>query len=410
MVVMSHNKDFNYLLQGYIAQTLSDEEKTLLIEALSEPENVNKLSAMVAGIYEQAGEKSGFVHNEEKVEKMIRSIVNTSGLKAHVGLSGQMADPAVVVPLENNNDPAEISGKVRRVGRSWLPYAAAVVVLIGAAFVYFSNSGNIPLVPPDQKQSAEIDTQNDVLPGANKAVLTLSNGKTIELADEGRQVIQDGETAIQNTNGALEYAKSDLVALNTMSTPRGGQYKLKLADGTLVWLNASSSITYPTAFPGNARVVSITGEAYFEVAKDPSKPFTVKTYKDEITVKGTSFNVNSYTDEPGIKTSLLEGLVEINHTYLHPGNAYTDGKIVAADLGKELAWKNGVFNFHHVKLTDAMRQIARWYDVEIQYDKRVEDIELGGEIGRNLTLKQLLNGLEDKDLHFRLEGKVLTVY
>jgi ferric-dicitrate binding protein FerR (iron transport regulator) len=194
-----------------------------------------------------------------------------------------------------------------------------------------------------------------------------------------------------------------------METPKGGQYKLALSDGTIVWLNAASSITYPTSFPGKSRVVSITGEAYFEVAKNASKPFTVKTYKDEITVKGTSFNVNSYPDEPGIKTSLLEGLVEINQALLKPGNAYISGKIIKADLGKELAWKNGVFNFHHVKLADAMRQIARWYNVDVRYEGNVGEIELGGEIGRNLTLKQLLNGLQDKDIHFSLEDRLLTV-
>ena len=240
-------------------------------------------------------------------------------------------------------------------------------------------------------------------------MLTLSSGK-IELHASGDQIITDEGIAIHNNDGSLVYDKSDVVAYNTMTTPRGGQYKLQLPDGTIVWLNASSSITYPTAFPGNTRVVSITGEAYFEVAKNPRKPFTVKTYKDEITVKGTSFNVNSYTDEPGIKTSLLEGLVQINGMLLKPGNAYMEGKIAPTNLDRDLAWKNGVFNFNQVALKEAMKQIARWYDVELQYEGSVGDLLLGGEIGRNLTLQQVLSGLEDKDIHFRLEGKMLTMY
>jgi hypothetical protein len=405
---MDRNTDFNYLLQGYIANTLSDGEKEQLLEALNDPENVNKLSAIVAGVYNQATDE-GFVYNEGKVEKMIRSILESASSTA----GGQMENEApvtgaaIVVPFEGNIQRGRKS-KMRWLDASWLRYAAVVVLLAGAGFFYFNNKKNIAVQPG----TPQAQIKNDVLPGANKAMLTLSNGKTVELDEDGRQIITDGEIAIQNDNGALAYSKSDIVAYNTMTTPRGGQYKLKLPDGTQVWLNASSSITYPTAFPGKTREVSITGEAYFEVAKNPAKPFTVKTYKDEITVKGTSFNVNSYRDEPGIKTSLLEGLVEINHaTLLKPGYAYTGGKVIQADLDKELAWKNGVFNFHHVKLEDAMRQIARWYDVDVRYEGRtVEDIELGGEIGRNLTLQQLLNGLQDKDTHFRLEGKVLTVY
>lgn len=398
--IMNRNTDFNYLLQGYIANTLSDEEKEQLLEALNDPGNVDKLKAIVAGIYHKAN-GDDFAYDKEKVERMIRGILAEGQVENKAPVTGS----AIVVPVEDNDRAA---GRRPFPGVSWLRYAAVAALLAGAGFFYFNNKKNVPVQPV----TLQAQTKNDVLPGANKAMLTLSNGKTVALDESSRQVITDGELAIQNDNGSLAYSKSDIVAYNTMTTPRGGQYKLKLPDGTQVWLNASSSITYPTAFPGKTREVSITGEAYFEVAKNPAKPFTVKTYKDEITVKGTSFNVNSYRDEPDIKTSLLEGLVEINHaTLLKPGYAYTGGKVIPADLDKELAWKNGVFNFHHVKLEDAMRQIARWYDVEVRYEgSTVEDIELGGEIGRNLTLQQLLNGLQDKETHFRLEGKVLTVY
>lgn len=383
-----------------------------MLEALNDPENVNKLSEIVAGINNPATGED-FVYNEEKVDKMIRSILESSSPTAfgQVENEAPATGTAIIVPFESNNYTTGKRSKMRWPATSWLRYAAVAVLFAGAGFFYYYNQRNVPSRSAISKAQAQEGRESDMPPGANKAVLTLSNGKTIALDENGRQVITDGDIAIQNNNGSLTYSKSDVVAYNTMTTPRGGQYKLKLPDGTVVWLNASSSITYPTAFPGSTRVVSITGEAYFEVAKNPAKPFTVKTYKDEITVKGTSFNINSYTDEPGIKTSLLEGLVEINHaTLLKPGYAYTGNKIVPADLDKELAWKNGVFNFHHVKLRDAMRQIARWYDVDIRYEDSAVDIELGGEIGRNLTLQQLLNGLQDKDTHFRLEGKVLTVY
>ena len=409
---MSNNNDFDYLLQGYIANTLSDREKKLLLEALNDPENVNKLSEIVAGINNRATGED-FAYNEEKVDKMIRSILEGSSPTTfgQVENEAPTTGTAIVVPFEDNNYITGKRNKMRWPGASWLRYAAAVVISGGAVFFYYNSKKSVSLQPVIPQAQVQAGNKKDVLPGSNKAVLTLSNGKTIALDESGSQVITDGDIAIQNNNGSLTYSKSDVVAYNTMATPRGGQYKLKLPDGTLVWLNASSSITYPTAFPGNIRVVSITGEAYFEVAKNPAKPFTVKTYKDEITVKGTSFNVNSYRDEPDTKTSLLEGLVEINHaTLLKPGYAYTGNRVIPADLDKELAWKNGVFNFHHVKLRDAMRQIARWYDVEIHYEDSAVDVELGGEIGRNLTLQQLLNGLQDKDTHFRLEGKMLTVY
>lgn len=406
---VSNNIDLNYLLQGYIANTLSEQEKEQLLLALNDPGNMHILRAMVAGLYNKAGTED-FVYDKGKVEKMIKGILSGTPPSGEKENKGPATGTAIAAPLEYDDYTARKRNKISRLGSLWLRYAAMTVLFAGAGFFYYNKKNARTKTAAPQAQMYAEHT-HDVLPGSNKAMLTLSNGKTVALDENGKEVITDGGIAIQNDNGLLAYSKSDVVTYNTMTTPRGGQYKLKLPDGTLVWLNASSSITYPTAFPGNTRMVSITGEAYFEVAKNPLKPFTVKTYKDEITVKGTSFNVNSYTDEPVIKTSLLEGLVEVNHTtLLKPGYAYSDGKVIPADLDKELAWKNGVFNFHHIKLKDAMRQIARWYNVEIRYEGNVGDIELGGEIGRNLTLQQVLNGLQDKDSHFRLEGRVLTLY
>lgn len=398
-------------MHGHIAHTLSEEEKSQLLEALKDPANVHRLSAIVAGLYNQPA-TGDFVYEKGKVEEIIRTIVANAPQAMDISQPAQMDNTAPVTGSainEENNDVAGKKNKIYVLRASWLRYAAVAALFVGAGFFYY-NKAAISARSGPSSIVALSDSANDVLPGSNKAVLTLSNGKTIELDENGNQVITDGELTIQNDNGLVTYQKSEVVAYNTMSTPMGGQYKLKLPDGTTVWLNAASSITYPTAFPGNTRVVSITGEVYFEVEKDPARPFTVKTYKDEITVKGTSFNVNSYPDESAVKTSLLEGLVEINGALLTPGKAYIDGTIEETNLSRDLAWKNGAFNFHHVKLSEAMRQISRWYGVEIRYEGRAGDIELGGEIGRNLTLQQVLNGLQDKDTHFRLEGKVLTVY
>lgn len=409
---MKDKINFDYLLQKRLRDTLSDEEKEQLLEALNDPDNVHKLSRIVEELYHKEAAEV-FVYNEEKLREMVRIIVaNDAGTMDPLVLkeNDQKANTSGVDENEATEYTNDGSSKIRFLKAPWMRYAAVVALLLGTGLFYYNIKKDVP------EQQAIVTTpvpntnENDLLPGTNKAMLTLSDGKKVELNDKGQQLVADGNLAIRINDGALVYSKTDIVVYNTMTTPKGGQYKLKLPDGTNVWLNASSSITYPTAFPGNTREVTITGEAYIEVAKNPAKPFTVKTYEDEITVKGTSFNVNSYDDEDGIKTSLLEGSVQINGRLLTPGNAYINGKIIKTDLTKDLAWKNGVFNFHNTKLSEAMRQIARWYDVEVKYQRRVDHIELGGEIGRNLTLKQVLNGLQDKDLHFRLEGKILTVY
>ena len=409
---MKDKINFDYLLQKRLRDTLSDEEKAQLLEALNDPENVHRLSGIVEELYHKEVSEV-FVYDEAKLREMVRLILSGDGKplgRIALDESDQQVEAAGTIGVDDNGFPDKGKSKIRFLKAPWIRYAAAAALFIGAGFFYYKIKKDTPGKQATVTAPVPARDANDVLPGTNKAVLTLSDGKKVELDDKGQQVINDGNLAIRISDGALAYSKTDVVVYNTMTTPKGGQYKLNLPDGTTVWLNASSSITYPTAFPGNTRAVAITGEAYFEVAKNPLKPFTVRTYEDEITVKGTSFNVNSYDDEAGIKTSLLEGLVQVNGMLLTPGNAYMGGKVTRTDVDKDLAWKNGVFNFHQVKLKNAMRQIARWYDVEVKYEGNVDRIELGGEIGRNLTLQQVLNGLQDKDLHFRLEGKILTVY
>ena len=344
---------------------------------------------------------------------MIRTIVAHTSPVADTPLPEQgenivpVMGTAVVVPFEDDSSAGVKKNKIRLLGASWIRYAAVAVLFAGAGFFYYYNGKKEVPAHSTPPALAQTDDANDVLPGSNKAVLTLSNGKTIELDEGGIQVITDGDLTIQNDNGLVTYQKSEVVAYNTMATPMGGQYKLKLPDGTTVWLNAAQQHYLSHLLSRRYPCGEHYREAYFEVTRNPEKPFIVKTYKDEIMVKGTSFNVNSYPDEPAVKTSLLEGLVEINGALLTPGKAYMNGKINETDLSRDLAWKNGAFNFHHAKLSEAMRQIARWYNVDIHYEGNVGDIELGGEIGRNLTLQQVLNGLQDKDTHFRRKEKSL---
>ena len=410
---MNNKIDIKYLLQGYITNSLTDAEKSQLLKALLNPEYLKQFAKLIPVLYNKCSEED-VVYDEEKVEMMIQTILkgNASPGEPSTLNNEYLRDTPTVSILRSAEEHIQVNlkdGFFLFLRNGWVRYAAAAVFLGSTGLYGYYRTGIFSTATVKEIATKQTAPADDALPGSDKAILTLSSGKKILLDAAVQDVITDEGVSIHNNNGSLSYSKSNIVAYNTMETPKGGQYKLALSDGTIVWLNAASSITYPTSFPGKTRVVSITGEAYFEVAKNVSKPFIVKTYKDEITVKGTSFNVNSYPDEPGIKTSLLEGLVEINQTLLKPGNAYISGQIIKADLGKELAWKNGVFNFHHVKLADAMRQIARWYDVDVRYEGNVGDLELGGEIGRNLTLKQLLNGLQDRDIHFSLEDRLLTV-
>jgi transmembrane sensor len=218
------------------------------------------------------------------------------------------------------------------------------------------------------------------------------------------------------------------VAYNAISTPKGRQFQLVLPDGTKVWLNAASSLKYPTRFNGKERRVEITGEAYFEVAKNINMPF-IATIPPQpgglggasVKVLGTHFNINAYANEPSLKTTLLEGSVQVtagkNGMNLKPGQQaaisnetnHTIQLINGVDVEKVMAWKNGVFNFNEATLQEVMHQLERWYDIEVQYEPGVPQLEFVGKMGRDLSLNNVLRGLELSKVHFRLEGRKLTV-
>lgn len=288
-------------------------------------------------------------------------------------------------------------------------YAAAVtgVFILGAA-VYFFLLKSSPS-PEGTTAAASAGTiVEEVLPGSEKAILTLSDGKTVVLG-EGAEVLEDQGVKINKSDGQLVYSKTNIVALNTMRTPRGGQYKLILPDGTLAWLNAASSITFPTSFQGSERKIKVTGEVYLEVTRNEKQPFIVETGAQSITVLGTRFNINAYEDEVHSRTTLVEGLIQVNNTIIRPGQVYTDNKVEEADVDQVLAWKNGLFNFHKMQLATAMRQLSRWYDIDVSYEGPVPDLLIFGEMGRDLTLSQVLEVLEDMNVHYRMEGRKLTI-
>jgi ferric-dicitrate binding protein FerR (iron transport regulator) len=288
------------------------------------------------------------------------------------------------------------------IARYW-GWAAAVLVLVLSGIAYF-NFNRPPQKPPVAKVAAvKKNGPADIKPVAGMPVLTLADGSTVTLDTAGHQVLRQGNTAIRQQKGQLLYENSSTgkeVSFNTLTTPRGVQYRLVLPDGTAVWLNTGTSLRYPVAFTGKERKVMLTGEAYFEVKHDSKKPFRIQAGNQLIEDLGTNFNIKAYADEPVMKTTLLEGAVKVGNTILKPGEqaqVNEKGDVAVAkniNVADVMAWKNGFFVFRNDNLKTVMREIARWYDVEVIYQPNVNNNQqFSGKIDRGLTLTQVLNGL-----------------
>ena len=291
--------------------------------------------------------------------------------------------------------------------RKWW-WAAAAVLLIGIATAI--------VVSTDRRLSHQNKeaTAADVLPGTEKAILTLADGTNIALdsAGTGSLAQQGNAQIVKKEDGRIAYTIKGgpgAAMMNTLRTPRGGQYKLQLPDGSQVWLNAESSIYFPAAFTGNTREVSVTGELYFEIAKNKDQPFIVKTKTDKIMVLGTAFNINSYEDEGAVKTSLLQGSVKVGDTFIKPGQAFQDGKLYQTNVEQDIAWKNGYFSFDNVGIKEMARQIERWYDVKVQFEGQHTDIQLRGGMDRGVKLSGIIRFFNSYGLQTRLEGRNLYV-
>lgn len=297
--------------------------------------------------------------------------------------------------------------------------AASILLIIGLSsyFMFFNKT---------TKQDKIVITQpaNDVkAPETNRAMITLANGQRVYLDSvaNGQLAIQGNVNVSKTKDGQIVYnGSANTIEYNTLFNPRGSKVQpLILSDGTKVWLNSESSIRFPTAFTGNERNVEITGEAYFEAAHEAARPFIVKDVNrsTEVQVLGTHFNVNTYTDESVMKVTLLEGSVKVvkgNVTnLLKPGQQAQIGidiKIISAvDIDEVMAWKNGRFQFNKASLQEVMRQIARWYDVEIVYEGKIVPQQFGGKMQRDLKLSEVLDGLAKSQVHFRIEGKKVVV-
>jgi transmembrane sensor len=336
--------------------------------------------------------------------------------------------------------------------QSWFA-AAAVIIAFFAAGLYFSSEtkeikqyvadkviSEPKMVSPLKRISpvSEIEDQksvmvNDIEAGENKAILTLGDGSKIILDDAKNGILanQGGNSVLKAAEGEVIYSflsevkdpptvdEHTAVIYNTIETPKGGKFQIKLPDGSKVWLNAASSLRFPTVFNGSKRQVELKGEAYFEVSPDKSKIFEVNTRNQVVQVLGTHFNINAYLDEPTVNTTLLEGSVRVSDLrtnisqLLKPGEqSQLSEQIEVINLkntNEAVAWKEGYFQFDEADIKTVMRQIERWYDVSVVYEGDLPNYRFGGEIERNLSLLQVLKVLEKTKVHFRLEGREVIV-
>ncbi len=386
-----------YLFNRYAHGSCSAQEEEELMELIAQSKNQEAVKKLIDGIIEKTG-------TEMQMPDQAASSILQNILKK---------DNATLIPVKKMNTGFKL----------WMRVAAVAILFLGVASVYWiSNKKN-------NKQAnfiAENKKQKSIVPGGNRAILTTSDGSTIVLDSiQNGTITHKGATQITKQGGMLIYNVSSStgqdapVVYNTLTTPKGGQYQVVLPDGSKVWLNAASSLHFPSAFPGRERVVELTGEAYFEVVKNKKKPFHVRVGNMSVNVLGTHFNVNAYPDENSIKTSLLEGSVKIvtgkASGILRPGeqavlnNQGDKVDINDANLDDVMAWKNGLFQFDGAGITSIMKEIGRWYNVQIVYNGKIPERRFDGKISRNAQLSEVLRILELSNVKFSVVGNSIIV-
>ncbi|OFY44600.1 MAG: hypothetical protein A2X18_03225 [Bacteroidetes bacterium GWF2_40_14] len=386
------------LLDAYQRQSISLEERQELLQALADPSNADTLKKWI----EQRWEK-------EKLPELLSS-----------GQSQQLYETIreVIAPKKKIG----YFYPLRRIA------AAAVVVLMitGAYFLFTDRQGQ----PQDQLSTTIAQPLDVKAPDASRARITLADGQVLYLDSlaNGQLAQQKGVEIIKLDDGQLQYkGTSAEIVYNTLDNPRGSEViSITLADGTKVWLNAASGITYPTSFTAGERKVELRGEAYFEVAKNEKMPFIVSiANKAEVKVLGTHFNINAYEDEPAIKTTLIEGSVQVFQKFnnlipqylkLHPGeqaslNASGAFNIAKIDIDESIAWKKGLFNFNDTDLESIMKNLSRWYDIDVQYEsKDLKALTFGAIISRRSNISAILNLMKmTGTVDFKIIGNTIIV-
>lgn len=376
-------------------------------------------SAEYAELWRLLNEQPDETQLNEELKQLWQSAKTDAPLIAAADWDQKIQEAKQKLAATFETDEQPVIGRFARY--RWAAAAAILLLIVSSVFLLTNQKEkNTSVAKNTQRQ-----LQQDRLPGGDRAVLTLADGSSIVLDSAGNGMLaQQGTTEIiKKEDGQLLYNSQDNateeIAYNLLQTPRGGQYKITLPDGSKVWLNAASSLKYPVVFSGKERRVEITGEAYFEIAKDALRPFKVQLNQMEVEVLGTHFNINSYTDEETVRTTLLEGRVKITTTsesnFLQPGQQAQlkpsgNMKIVNdVNLEETVAWKDGNFQFENSDIKSVMRQLARWYDVEVSYQGTINKHFIGG-ISRNVKLSQVLSMLQQTgEVRFIIEGKKIIV-
>ncbi|SIN69059.1 FecR family protein [Chitinophaga niabensis] len=379
--------EFESLFRAYMNQSCSEQDKEKLFTLMADKENDARLYEVIDKVMNEAGEE--------------------------IEIEGERADEILSV-LQQAIPQKHKRGRIAAITR-WAA-AAAVVTGLGTLYWIYPSSK-----PSESKQ--QVFTARDIQPASQGAILTLGDGKQVTLDSLQKGVIANqGGTHVSLTQGTIAYDdhRAEEISYNTLSTPKGRLFHLVLPDGSDVWLNAASAVTYPTSFSGKDRVVTLRGEAYFDIKPDAKRPFSVKLADNmEVKVLGTAFNINAYENERVIATTLINGSVRVNagnnSSILKPGYqaniAHTAPGIQVnrADTSQVLAWKNGIFNFEGADIQAVMKQLERWYDIDVQYENGIPAIVFGGKMDRNLSLSNIMRMLEISDVHCRLEGKKLII-
>jgi transmembrane sensor len=382
-----------YLIAGYLANTLTEDEKDELDDwVIANDQNMQLFAQLTDEKNIQKGLKERGVYDTDKAVALLKQRILTATKKNH--------------PI-----------RIRLIAYT---IAASVILALGILFL-------LPLLHRQPPTTAV--AKMDLAPGSNKAILTLANGQQIVLDSNQGNIIQQDSLKVVNLNGKLSYEGSTSeLQYHTLTTPKGGQYKIILPDGTAVWLNAGSSLKYPLAFTGGERRVELTGEGYFEAAKDRNKPFKIKLENGTIVeVLGTHFNIMAYNDEAQTAITLLEGRVKVTtqpdnsaseqSTVITPGeqarinNKNPSSVTVTRDIDTEevTGWKNGLFEFKDQPIEVIMKQVARWYNVDVKYEGKVNE-HFTASIERNVPVSKLFHYLELTDrVHFKIEDKTIIV-
>lgn len=391
----------HYLFNVYFNKTATPKERNELMELLLQSKNDEQVQLFLTATWQQFNSQNK-LFSDSKGDEILSTILQKETL-------------AVPVVIELNT---------RDRAFNWRHIAAAAILITAIAGTAFWLIFKQPQQEIAQSKPAATKPATPITAGGNKAVLTLADGSSIIL-DSSRQgtLAKQGNVKVIKLNTAtLAYnateANSKEVVYNTLSTPSGGQYQLILPDGSKVWLNAASSIHFPTIFKGKERNVTVTGEAYFEVAKNTAMPFRIAVKGMVVEVVGTHFNIMAYDDESSMNTTLLEGSVKVSkggiNKMLVPGqqsviNMAGEINIVDADMEEVMAWKNGWFQFNAADIKTVMRQIARWYNVEVVYGVKIPTGHFTGLVSRDNDIEQVLKILQSGGVHFKIENHKIIV-